>query len=70
MEYLRLGDLARFRERDGPFLQQTAGLIIRQVLEATRFMHEINWAHRDLKPAVSCKSSTIKPDTYSVSRTS
>jgi serine/threonine protein kinase len=52
MEYLRLGDLARFRNSNGPFAPKTAGLIVRQVLEGIRFMHEINFAHRDLKPGV------------------
>jgi serine/threonine protein kinase len=52
MEYLRLGDLARFRDRNGAFPEKTAGLILRQVLEGIKFMHEINFAHRDLKPSV------------------
>lgn len=52
MEYWRLGDLAHFRQRIGPFLPETAGLVVRQVLEGIRYMHEINFAHRDLKPGV------------------
>lgn len=53
MEYCRLGDLARFTNREGPFPEKTTGLVARQVLEGIRFMHEINFAHRDLKPGVS-----------------
>lgn len=53
MEYCRLGDLARVRNREGPFSEKTTGLVARQVLEGIRFMHEINFAHRDLKPGVS-----------------
>lgn len=53
MEYWRLGDLAHFRDRAGPFLPGTAGLVVRQVLEGIKYMHEINFAHRDLKPGVS-----------------
>lgn len=53
MEYCRLGDLARVRNREGPFPEKTTGLVVRQVLEGIRFMHEINFAHRDLKPGVS-----------------
>jgi serine/threonine protein kinase len=64
MEYLRLGDLGRFRERDGPFPQKTVGLIVRQVLEGIRFMHEINYAHRDLKPGVSNRLSIFNPHTH------
>ncbi|KAF2499006.1 kinase-like protein [Lophium mytilinum] len=58
MEYLRLGDLSRFRDRNGPFPEQSAGLIVRQVLEGIRFMHEINFAHRDLKPGNILVAST------------
>ncbi|KFY76901.1 hypothetical protein V499_03592 [Pseudogymnoascus sp. VKM F-103] len=50
MEYCRLGDLARIRNREGPFPEKTTGLVARQVLEGIKFMHEINFAHRDLKP--------------------
>lgn len=53
MEYLRLGDLSRFRELDGPMPEKEVGFIVRQVLEGIRFMHRINFAHRDLKPSVS-----------------
>jgi serine/threonine protein kinase len=53
MEYFRLGDLSRFRNREGPFPEKTVGLIARQVLEGIRFMHEIDFAHRDLKPGAS-----------------
>jgi serine/threonine protein kinase len=67
MEYLRLGDLARFRDRDGPFPEKTAGLIVRQVLEGIRFMHEINFAHRDLKPGVSDLFLTFNLGTYRTS---
>lgn len=64
MEYLRLGDLARFRNSDGPFHPTTAGLIVRQVLEGIVFMHEISFAHRDLKPGVSEFLSVINQVTY------
>jgi serine/threonine protein kinase len=65
MEYLRLGDLARFRERDGPLPEKISGLIVRQVLEGIKFMHEINFAHRDLKPGVSSLFSIFNPCTHS-----
>ena len=52
MEYFRLGDLARFIYREGPFPEKRTGFVIRQVLEGVKFMHEINFAHRDLKPGV------------------
>jgi serine/threonine protein kinase len=52
MEYLRLGDLARFRRDHGRFTEISTSAIMRQVLEGIRHMHDINFAHRDLKPAV------------------
>jgi serine/threonine protein kinase len=52
MEYLRLGDLARFRRDHGRFTEISTSVIMRQVLEGIGHMHDINFAHRDLKPAV------------------
>ncbi|KAE9966896.1 hypothetical protein BLS_006753 [Venturia inaequalis] len=72
MEYWRLGDLAHFRQRIGPFLPETAGLVVRQVLEGIRYMHEINFAHRDLKPGnilvVTTSPWTVKIADFGISK--
>ena len=53
MEYFRLGDLGRFIGLEGPFSENTTGLLIGQILEGVQLMHAIGFAHRDLKPSVS-----------------
>lgn len=51
MEYFNLGDLKQCVARALP--EQECQLIIFQVTEAMKFMHERNFVHKDLKPAVS-----------------
>ncbi|KAK5945499.1 hypothetical protein PMZ80_002704 [Knufia obscura] len=49
MEYFNLGDLKQCVARALP--EQECQLIIFQVTEAMKFMHERNFVHKDLKPA-------------------
>lgn len=51
LEYFPLGDLQRYITK--PLPEEEAQQITYQVLEGVRFMHENEYAHRDLKPAVS-----------------
>ncbi|CAG9974262.1 unnamed protein product [Clonostachys byssicola] len=48
MEYLPLGDLSRYLK--DPLPEAQAASISLQVLEGLKFMHQNNFAHRDLKP--------------------
>jgi len=48
MEYFELGDLRKCVH--APLLEEEAKLIIAQVIEGLKFMHEANIVHRDLKP--------------------
>lgn len=50
MEYFPNGDLNRYIKT--PLPNNEARVIIRQLLEGLEFMHENQFAHRDLKPAV------------------
>jgi serine/threonine protein kinase len=50
LEYFPLGDLQRYITK--PLPEGEAQQITHQVLEGVRFMHENDYAHRDLKPAV------------------
>jgi len=52
MEYLELGDLQHYLLQAPPLPEQEAGEITFQILEGLSFMHENQFAHRDLKPAV------------------
>jgi calcium/calmodulin-dependent protein kinase I len=54
MEYLPLGDLDRYLLTR--LQNNESRYIIRQLLEGLEFMHDNNFAHRDLKPAVGNKS--------------
>ncbi|KAI0400646.1 kinase-like protein [Xylaria palmicola] len=50
MEYLSLGDLRRFMDARPWFSEDATKQIVRQLLDGIKFMHESNFAHRDLKP--------------------
>ena len=53
MEYLPLGDLHKYlKDLQGPLPETEAKQIVFQLLEALKFMHDNNFTHRDLKPAV------------------
>jgi serine/threonine protein kinase len=52
MEYLELGDLQHYLFQASPLPEQEAGEVTFQILEGLSFMHENQFAHRDLKPAV------------------
>jgi serine/threonine protein kinase len=51
MEYLPYGDLEGYLKT--PLSHAEARQIAAQLLEGLGFMHNNNFAHRDLKPAVS-----------------
>ena len=51
MEYLPHGDLHKYL--GSPLSEKEGQQIVLQILEGLQFMHEIEFAHRDLKPAVS-----------------
>ena len=50
MEYLPDGDLNRYL--NPPLSEREGQHIVFQILKGLRFMHELGFAHRDLKPAV------------------
>ena len=51
MEYLPNGDLHKYLS--SPLPEKEARQIVFQILEGLQFMHDIGFAHRDLKPAVN-----------------
>ena len=55
MEYLEHGDLQEYLDNNGPLPEQQAGEVTYQILEGLDFMHQNEFTHRDLKPAVSWK---------------
>ena len=57
MEYLELGDLQKYLT--AAFPEGEARTITQQVLEGIAFMHDSQFAHRDLKPGVSFQSSDL-----------
>ncbi|KAG9239394.1 calcium/calmodulin-dependent protein kinase [Amylocarpus encephaloides] len=50
MEYFPLGDLQKFMRTSPPFSEEATRQIVRQLLEGMEFMHESDFAHRDIKP--------------------
>lgn len=50
MEYLPYGDLQQYLH--SPLPEKEGQLLVFQVLEGLRCMHENQFTHRDLKPAV------------------
>jgi serine/threonine protein kinase len=52
MEYLELGDLSRHVLLEGPLSEQDTRSITSQILEGIQFMHDNDFAHRDMKPQV------------------
>ena len=54
MEYLPNGDLQQFlHATKSPMPEMEVLHIVAQILEGLNLMHENDFAHRDLKPAVS-----------------
>jgi serine/threonine protein kinase len=51
MEFVKHGDLQQYVGR--PMPEAEMQLIVSQVLSGLSYMHNLNYAHRDLKPAVS-----------------
>lgn len=54
MEYLHRGDLQK--HLGAPIKELEASSIAQQLLEGLAFMHDNDFAHRDLKPAVRCQA--------------
>jgi serine/threonine protein kinase len=52
MEYCELGDLQGYLSSAPPLPETQAQEIAFQMLEGVRYMHENEFAHRDLKPGV------------------
>jgi len=53
MEYFHYGDLHKFLLEFGPCAEPDAKSITVQLLEGLSIMHQMGFAHRDLKPQVS-----------------
>jgi calcium/calmodulin-dependent protein kinase I len=59
MEYLKLGDLQQYLNT--PLYEIEACEITKQLLEGLVFMHDNKFAHRDLKPSVSNRITSLGP---------
>ena len=62
MEYLPNGDLHQYLS--SPLPEKESQQIVLQILEGLQFMHDVGFAHRDLKPAVSLTIRLVKLITY------
>jgi len=60
MEYCELGDLQGYLSSAPPLPETQAQEITFQTLEGVRYMHENEFAHRDLKPAVRSQIPSSK----------
>ncbi|KAK4639880.1 hypothetical protein QC761_700980 [Podospora bellae-mahoneyi] len=58
MEYLPSGDLERFRRSSPPLSESDTSLIVWQLIQGVRHMHDAGFAHRDLKPGNILIAST------------
>jgi serine/threonine protein kinase len=58
MEFFELGDLSDYMASAPPLPEVEAQEITFQVLEGIRYMHQNEFAHRDLKPGVSSRFPT------------
>lgn len=56
MEYLQHGDLTHYVKNSSPCSANNARDITRQLLEGLVFLHELDIAHRDIKPQVQTTS--------------
>lgn len=56
MEYCEHGDLNKYIKSVGRLTEKETKDIIWQVLGGLSLMHEANFAHRDIKPAVSLRT--------------
>jgi calcium/calmodulin-dependent protein kinase I len=57
MEYFPLGDLQNYMIEYSPIPEQDVREVIYQVLEGLHYMHHEGYAHRDIKPGVSCRQT-------------
>ncbi|XP_057651926.1 testis-specific serine/threonine-protein kinase 3-like [Diorhabda carinulata] len=49
MEYCELGDILEYIQNNGPFTEERTRLLFRQIVEAVHYLHNLNFAHRDIK---------------------
>ena len=59
MEYCELGDLQNYLSSEPPLPEIQAQEITFQMLEGVRYMHENEFAHRDLKASRSFPDSRL-----------
>jgi serine/threonine protein kinase len=52
MEYCELGDLQSYLSSNPPLPEPESQEVMFQILDGIRYMHEHEFAHRDMKPAV------------------
>jgi serine/threonine protein kinase len=57
MEYLKLGDLQQSISMMPPLEEKDVTTITLQILEGLYFMHDNDFAHRDMKPKVNCRTT-------------